>query len=197
MIAAACVATLALAGCATSITPRGSAASTSTTALARPAAPVVAATTETSTATPIPTPPPPPPPPNECAGNTATQLVLVSVSQQMAWLCNGETTTLTTPVTTGATADGWDDTPTGTFHILARQTNRTLTLISGAKYHVSYWLPFQGNLYGFHDAAWQTMPFGSQDYHTLGSHGCVHLPMEAMAYLYNWAAVGATVIVRS
>jgi lipoprotein-anchoring transpeptidase ErfK/SrfK len=192
VLAAVCGAALALAGCASAVTSVGAPAPQASTA--------VAAATDSPPPTPIPTPIPPQSPtpaPNECAANTVAQLVLVSISQQLAWLCNGQTTTLTTPVTTGATADGWDDTPTGTFHILARETNRTLTLLSGAKYHVSYWLPFQGNLYGFHDAAWQTMPFGSQDYHTLGSHGCVHLPMDAMAFLYNWVAVGATVTVRS
>ena len=52
------------------------------------------------------------------------------------------------------------------------------------------------DIYGFHDSAWQTIPYGSTKYHTDGSHGCVHLPIAAMKWLYNWAAVGAAVTIR-
>lgn len=198
LIAAVGVTLLCAAACSSTASGHGAAAgsvslapttASSTAASTLAAAPVVAATTSTPAPVPVPI--------NECAGNVHAQLVLVSISTQTAWMCSGETTVYTSPVTTGATADGYDDTPTGTFRIERRQTDETLTLISGAKYHVNYWLPFSGNLYGFHDAAWQTMPFGSQDYHTLGSHGCVHLPMASMAWLYDWASVGATVTVRA
>jgi lipoprotein-anchoring transpeptidase ErfK/SrfK len=58
---------------------------------------------------------------------------------------------------------------------------------------VHYWIPFNGD-FGFHDATWQTMPFGSPDYRTQGSHGCVHLPMPTVQWLYNWAQAGSTVV---
>jgi lipoprotein-anchoring transpeptidase ErfK/SrfK len=194
VIAAACTTVLALVGCSSQrVVHRAivvSAAPVAVTSFATP-------TPTITTPPPSPTPTPTPSPPNECAANTANQLILVSVSTQTAWMCSGATTVYTTPVTTGATADGYDDTPQGTFHVESRQTDRTLTLLSGAKYHVKYWIPFSGTLYGFHDATWQTMPFGSQDYHTLGSHGCVHLPSDAMAWLYSWVTVGATVTVRA
>ena len=57
-------------------------------------------------------------------------------------------------------------------------------------------MPFNGD-FGFHDAPWQTMPYGAAGYTDNGSHGCVHLPAEAMAWLFNWAAVGATVTIRT
>jgi lipoprotein-anchoring transpeptidase ErfK/SrfK len=56
-------------------------------------------------------------------------------------------------------------------------------------------MPFDGP-YGFHDAPWQTFPFGSPDYATQGSHGCVHLPENEAAWVYNWAPVGTTVTIR-
>jgi lipoprotein-anchoring transpeptidase ErfK/SrfK len=132
---------------------------------------------------------------NQCAGNTRAQFVLVSITRQHAGMCAYSRTVYDSPVTTGASASG-DDTPTGTWRIQAKQGARYLTVRSGASYHVQYWMPYDGD-YGFHDAAWQTFPEGSPLWHTQGSHGCVHLPITAMAWLYHWAAVGATVTVRA
>jgi len=61
---------------------------------------------------------------------------------------------------------------------------------------VHYWVPFNGSI-GFHDATWQTIPFGSPLYQTSGSHGCVHLPTATMAWLYSWLKVGANVTVET
>jgi lipoprotein-anchoring transpeptidase ErfK/SrfK len=71
-----------------------------------------------------------------------------------------------------------------------------LSVLTGEAYHVEYWMPYDGN-YGFHDSAWQTFPYGSQQYRTAGSHGCVHLPLSTMAWLYNWAKLGATVTIKA
>jgi lipoprotein-anchoring transpeptidase ErfK/SrfK len=130
-----------------------------------------------------------------CASNTAAQFVLVEISQQHAWMCEHSTLVYDTPVTTGEVANG-DDTPTGTWHIQSKQGARYLTTLDGTRYHVDYWLPYD-DIYGFHDAAWQTFPEGSDLYKTAGSHGCVHLPETAMAWLSGWANVGATVTIRT
>jgi lipoprotein-anchoring transpeptidase ErfK/SrfK len=130
-----------------------------------------------------------------CATNTAAQFVLVVISAQHAWMCEKSALVYDTPVTTGEVANG-NDTPTGTYHIQSRQGARYLTLLDGSRYHVDYWLPYDG-VYGFHDASWQTFPEGSDLYKTNGSHGCVHLPIAAMAWLYTWSAVGATVTIRA
>jgi lipoprotein-anchoring transpeptidase ErfK/SrfK len=130
-----------------------------------------------------------------CASNTAAQFVLVEISQQHAWMCAHTALVYDTPVTTGEVANG-DDTPTGTWHIQLKQGARYLTTLDGSRYPVNYWMPYD-DIYGFHDAAWQTFPEGSDLYQTAGSHGCVHLPEDAMAWLYNWAAVGATVTIRA
>jgi lipoprotein-anchoring transpeptidase ErfK/SrfK len=130
-----------------------------------------------------------------CATNTAAQFVLVEISEQHAWMCEHTTLVYDTPVTTGEVANG-DDTPTGTWHIQSKQGARYLTTLDGSRYHVNYWLPYD-DIYGFHDAAWQTFPEGSDLYKTAGSHGCVHLPETAMAWLAGWANVGATVTIRN
>lgn len=130
-----------------------------------------------------------------CATNAAAQFILVQISVQHAWMCSHTTLVYDTPVTTGEVANG-NDTPTGTWHIQSKQGARYLTTRDGTRYHVNYWLPYD-DIYGFHDAAWQTFPEGSALYQTQGSHGCVHLPEAAMAWLAGWADVGATVTISN
>lgn len=127
-----------------------------------------------------------------CAGNTEPQLILVSIGKQRAWMCERGRQVKTSAVTTGKLADD-SSTPTGTWEITGKETERYL---NGPGYSdfVHYWLPFYGD-FGFHDATWQTMPFGSPRYRTQGSHGCIHLPTPMMAWLYQWVQIGATATV--
>jgi lipoprotein-anchoring transpeptidase ErfK/SrfK len=124
----------------------------------------------------------------------------VSVAQQHAWVCAGAKQINDTAVTTGTTVirNGVDDnTPTGTWQIQAKYTD---TYLKGSDAngswddYVQYWMPFDGEI-GFHDASWQTFPFGSSQYQTNGSHGCVHVPTAFIAWFYNWAHVGTTVVI--
>jgi lipoprotein-anchoring transpeptidase ErfK/SrfK len=87
----------------------------------------------------------------------------------------------------------YTETPTGTYRIQAKDTDTTLTQLNGDTYPVKYWIAFDAPLYGFHDASWQHFPYGSPRYRTDGSHGCIHVPLPAIRFLYNWAQVGATV----
>jgi lipoprotein-anchoring transpeptidase ErfK/SrfK len=135
-----------------------------------------------------------------CAQNPAgRQLVIVSISQQHLWACSGTSQVYDTAITSGAYLVAGDATPTGTWHIYAKETNQVL---KGCDANgcwndpVNYWMPFYSD-YGFHDAPWQTFAYGSAQYASDGSHGCVHLPAAAMAWLYGWAAVGTTVTVNS
>lgn len=48
---------------------------------------------------------------------------------------------------------------------------------------VQYWMPFDGGI-GFHDANWRD-DFGGDIYLTSGSHGCINLPPENAAVLYD------------
>ncbi len=127
-----------------------------------------------------------------CARNKDPQLVLVSLSKQRAWMCERTRQLRTTAVTTGKLSDG-SGTPTGTWQVYGKETDRYL---NGADYSdfVHYWVPFFGD-FGFHDATWQKMPFGSPQYRTRGSHGCVHLPTATMRWLYDWVQLGATATV--
>jgi lipoprotein-anchoring transpeptidase ErfK/SrfK len=127
---------------------------------------------------------------------TAAQLVLVSVAKQHAWMCAGSRTVDSTAVTTGIVGQD-TSTPIGTYQIQGRNMDTTLTLNTGAAYAVKYWIPFDAPLFGFHDSSWQNFPYGSARYRTEGSHGCAHLPLSAMKFLYDWVQIGATVTINA
>lgn len=141
--------------------------------------------------------------PSACAGNASGKLLLVSISQQHLWACDGTTLANQSAVTTGTTAivnSVDDNTPTGSWQIYGKQTD---TYLKGGDAngswndYVQYWMPFDGEI-GFHDASWEKpSAFGTGIYHTDGSHGCVHLPTAIAAWVYDWAPVGTTVTVES
>jgi hypothetical protein len=139
---------------------------------------------------------------DECAGNTASKAVLVSISAQHMWACQSTEMVKQSAVTTGATdvPNGVDDaTPVGTWRIYEKFRNLVLkgSDANGAwDDYVQYWMPFDTAV-GFHDASWQTFPFGSSRYKTDGSHGCVQLPTDIAAWLYSWAPVGTRVVVTA
>ncbi len=127
------------------------------------------------------------PKPNRCAHSRAPQRVIVSIAAQHLWMCAHHHLVRQTAVTTGM-AGQWTSTPTGDYWIQGRTRDTALTLNTGATYAVKYWIPFDAPLFGFHDSSWQHFPYGSAKYKTAGSHGCVHMPLPAIAFLYRWAA---------
>lgn len=82
-------------------------------------------------------------------------------------------------------------TPEGVFGISYKTTNAVLR---GADYvtPVNYWMPFYGN-FGMHDATWRN-EFGGQIYIENGSHGCLNLPLDAAALIYEHISEGFPVI---
>lgn len=143
-----------------------------------------------------------PPETNYCEDNHESKLLLVSISKQHMWACAGMSLEKESAVTTGITVNpsGVDDnTPVGTWKIYSKQTNlhlRGRDANGSWDDPVQYWMPFNDQV-GFHDASWQTFPYGSEEYHINGSHGCVHLPIEMMSWVYEWAPVGTTVTVKA
>lgn len=133
---------------------------------------------------------------NACLHGPAGKRVMVDISRQVAKLCNGRQQVLTTLVTTGMSAYGYG-TPTGTWHLNGKYRDTTLYPSSGGAYHVNFWMPYDGNVYGMHDANWQRIPFGSPKYKRHGSHGCVHFPRRAIAWMFRWAPIGMQVTIRS
>lgn len=141
-------------------------------------------------------------PSSECTGNATGKTVFVSITDQHMWACDGTAMVKQSAATTGASdaPNGVDDgTPVGTWHIYEKFRN--LHLKGSDKNgpwddYVQYWMPFDTAV-GFHDASWQTFPFGTPQYKTDGSHGCVQLPVSTAAWLYGWAPVGTKVVVKA
>jgi L,D-transpeptidase catalytic domain len=161
--------------------------------------------TPASTSTPSPTPTPTSAVPPLAAACSITPAgvdhIYVSISQQELWACTGPTLFTSTAVTTGASAltNVHDATPMGTWRIYSKVRNTVLTghdANGSWRDVVAYWMPFYGP-YGFHDASWQTFPYGSPLYTTQGSHGCVHVPVAILGTLFNWAPIGTLVTVAS
>lgn len=133
---------------------------------------------------------------NTCRTDGRTgKRVTIDLSKQFARLCSNTQQVLTTAITSGATAYG-NGTPTGTWHLQGKQRDRYLYPAAGGAYYVHYWMPYDGD-YGMHDSSWQRFAYGSAKYRTQGSHGCVHFPHAAIAWMYAWAPIGTTVSIHS
>lgn len=131
--------------------------------------------------------------PNACPASSGKTIV-VDISEQSARACRSGQQIRASWVTTGMSAYGYG-TPTGTWHVYAHTRNTTLYPAAGGAYPVKYWMPYSGP-YGFHDSSWQTFPYGSSQYRTGGSHGCVHTPLTMMAWLFAWAPNGTRVTIH-
>jgi hypothetical protein len=120
----------------------------------------------------------------------------VNITAQTVTVYVGGTTMLQTACVTGNA--GTHDTTRGVFTIKSKETARYLqgTNDDGSKYKsfVNFWMPFNGGE-GLHDASWRSS-FGGTIYQYGGSHGCVNLPYDAAAAIYNTAFVGMTVVVH-
>jgi lipoprotein-anchoring transpeptidase ErfK/SrfK len=142
---------------------------------------------------------------NNCASNTLSQLILVSISQRHLWACDGSQTMYNSLVVTGISYLAADVTPIGTYHIYGKETNQVLSGCDTTgcwKDPVSYWMPFLDNqygAYGFHDATWRPAnAFGTINPDSAdASHGCVECPLATARWLYNWDQVGTAVTIES
>ena len=131
-----------------------------------------------------------------CTRNERTKWVFVSLRQQHMWLCDRHRVALSTAITSGMVGP-YTHTPTGRYRVQGLNRNSTLTLNTGATYRVKFWIPFNAPLFGFHDSPWQHFPYGSARYRTQGSHGCIHMPLAAIRFFYNWADIGTPVLIKA
>ncbi len=145
------------------------------------------------------------PPVNHCSGNTLSQLVLVSISDRHLWACDASEQVYDSAVVTGMAFLPADLTPTGTYHVYAKETDVYLKGSDSTGSwddYVYYWMPFLENqygIYGFHDATWRApSAFGNiSPNSTNASHGCVETPLATAKWLYNWSQIGTTVTIES
>lgn len=139
---------------------------------------------------------------NDSSNNEATEKIIVmvnekrknpyinvSISNQKLYYYEYSELVLESDVVTGINGK----TPTGTFRVLNKIRN---TVLKGDDYEsfVSYWIAFNGNSYGFHDASWRNK-FGGNIYKYNGSHGCVNMPYYKVQSLYNMVEIGTPVYI--
>ena len=94
--------------------------------------------------------------------------------------------------------DGAHDTSVGVYWLNSKSSPAKLTGYENGKKiyesQVRYWMPFDGNAIGLHDADWQPGFGGTMYASGYGSHGCVNLPVNAAADLYSIIQEGDVVV---
>lgn len=120
--------------------------------------------------------------------------VEVDLTKQHLWMYLDGRLILDTDFVSGNTSNG-HTTPAGFYSLYYKQSPAVLTSTTpGDSYEtdVTYWMPFNGGI-GFHDATWRSS-FGGTIYQTGGSHGCVNLPYDAAAQIYENIYAGFPIV---
>lgn len=125
-------------------------------------------------------------------GNTYVE---VSLKRQHLWYYKNGKKKLESDVVTGK-ATKERQTTVGVHRLYGKQRDRYLGTIAVQGYHtfVNYWMPFNWDGQGMHDATWRSK-FGGNIYKTSGSHGCVNLPYDFAGKLYEQIEIGTPVVV--
>lgn len=116
--------------------------------------------------------------------------VEIDLGSQKLYLFSEGSLILETDLVSGNVSRGWT-TPAGVFGLNYKTKNAVLR---GDNYEtpVNYWMPFNGNI-GMHDATWRGS-FGGDIYMTNGSHGCINLPLDAAAQIYEYVSTGFPIV---
>lgn len=121
--------------------------------------------------------------------------VEVCISSQHLWYYIDGSLFIESDVVTGDATLG-QDTQTGVFPLAFKESPSTLRGGTGKNKYVTkvqYWMPFYEGQ-GLHDAWWKTV-FGGSEYMGNGSHGCVNLPPDVAAAIYNNIVPGTAIII--
>jgi len=155
---------------------------------------LVSATTSTSGGSPSPT--------------ATGKEIIVSLSREWMWAYQNGAEVYNSPVMTGRPALA---TPTGTYHVFLKLHPTTFTSPwpVGSPYwypptFINYALEWRAGGFFLHDSWWHSVygP-GTNGWHydpkfgwQWGTHGCIAMPLNAAAWLYNWAPIGTLVQVN-
>lgn len=121
--------------------------------------------------------------------------VEISINRQHLWFYKDGKLKMDSDVVTGKlTKDR--KTTVGVHRIYGKQRDRYLgtMAVQGYRSFVHYWMPFNWDGQGLHDATWRNK-FGGNIYKTGGSHGCVNLPYSFAEKLYEEVKIGMPVVV--
>lgn len=129
---------------------------------------------------------------SRAANDIGYTYVEIDLTNQRLVFYKGGKPIVDTPVVTGNPNFEGCATPTGCFAVDAKESPAVL---KGEDYQaeVVYWMPFSGNV-GIHDASWRS-EFGGSLYIWEGSHGCVNVPYNQAAAIYENIEVGMPVVV--
>lgn len=124
------------------------------------------------------------------AAARAEKSIVVSIGQQAMWAYKGDRVVISSPVSTGKESF---ETPLGNYVILSKVPSQTMEGVIGGEYYnvpdVPSVMYFTSYGHALHGTYWHAS-FG-----TPMSHGCVNLPMDVAAWLYQWAPVGTPVLI--
>mgnify|MGYP004552938107 CR=1 FL=1 len=120
------------------------------------------------------------------------EYIEVDISDQKLYYYVNNELVVETPIITGY--DNKHDTRLGSFQIYEKTKGRYL---AGEDYRVwvDYWMRFDKGI-GLHDASWRKGVFGGEIYKKNGSHGCVNMPSDKAAYVYENAKMKTRVLVH-
>jgi lipoprotein-anchoring transpeptidase ErfK/SrfK len=144
----------------------------------------------------VPTIPPPNPPPIPGPDVIGERWVDVDIDHQTATAMIGDRPLYAALVTTGK--DGWE-TPLGTFKILFRVPDETMTSASiGADdyyvlEHVLYTQYFTSQGHALHLNYWRDESYFG---HTRSSHGCVGMRLADAKFFWDFATFGTRVTIH-
>ncbi len=119
--------------------------------------------------------------------------VEVDLTKQHLWFYKDGQLIVESDVVTGLPTSE-RETKTGVFPLAYKKSPANLSSdVNGYSVDVSYWMPFfEGQ--GLHDATWRSS-FGGSIYKSDGSHGCVNLPKDVAAAIYNNIDAGTAIVI--
>lgn len=124
----------------------------------------------------------------------------VDLSAQYMWYIVDGNVAFETAVVTGKPYE--HSTPAGVYDILWMTKGTTLvgnivpeTGEPEYRTWVDYWMQVTYGGVGFHDATWQPA-FGGDLYWSIGSHGCINMPLDGAATLFSMISSGTPVVMH-
>lgn len=125
-------------------------------------------------------------------GNTYVE---ISIARQHLWFYKNGKLKLESDIVSGKLTKE-RKTTVGVHRIYGKERDRYLgtMAVQGYRSFVHYWMPFNWDGQGLHDASWRSK-FGGSLYKTRGSHGCVNLPSSFAGKLYEAVTIGTPVVV--
>lgn len=128
---------------------------------------------------------------NNTIGDTYIE---ISIAQQHVWYYKNGNLVFESDCVTGD-AGKKRDTPTGLYYILEKIDGKYLRG-PGYKTWVNKWMRVTWSGIGLHDSYWRkNYEYGGTTYKNNGSHGCINLPPENAAKLYDLISVKDPVII--